>query len=461
MSSSDLVSLVEAELPDVLHVSQIQARSDDDVEGLRYVRGAEGVDVRTLGDTRRVREFQVEARWDATDGFLFSLPPLGCWCGQSACTCTLGIECVRIGNLSVSASRDMLTMATDPKAPHGRITGRSEGAFNGALRHIHELRLAMSGCRFCADLWSSHADGSNPARVAHAIERQGSQPGRTMTQVDAGLEIAGGAREWTAVPGHHSPQSPMLHRVPSRRTAAVWDLSACGAPHPRFHTVYASPFHFPCEALLLDAALRSASLGTTGVLTSITALEDPTRTRAPPLLVVEEEDQAVPRDAAWVNARASDRVLRCLMLAMAVAAVRHRAQAVDNGGAPVQPSEAGDSSRDADDLLRTVEKFVRKACLPAEAAKARLSRASALASRCGGLEGRATTVRNGVAQLVADTVVAAHSDTRLHVRVRLCGLQGTVAASLLTQGPYQAVASATVRVSLYNYASMWSNRGRV
>ena len=37
MSSSDLVSLVEAELPDVLHVSQIQARSDDDVEGLRYV----------------------------------------------------------------------------------------------------------------------------------------------------------------------------------------------------------------------------------------------------------------------------------------------------------------------------------------------------------------------------------------------------------------------------------------
>lgn len=415
----------------------IDARSDDDIEGMRFVRGPHGIDVRTFADTRRVRTFHVEARWHPEDGFVFQLPAVGCWCGQAACTCTLGLECVRIGDLSVVSSC----------APGYRtMAGVSEAAFADALRLTERIRAVLGGCRVCCDLWSSAREGSSPVYLSRALGLAAHPSDRGPATVE-GLDIAGG-RSWeqslavaAALP---------MHRVPSRRRVALWNhLTQAQAA---FHSVYASPYCFPGDVLLLRTALDAAPFSSPirAVLEHVWKQSHVKRR----ISVAPDDEAALRSCEPSTEVYASLRALRCAMIAMAVAAQRHQAQPLADGvnALPVQPADAGDSTENTEALgkfLGAHWKHADPACR---------AQAEALTGWCGGLESRATTVRDGVAELLSATAVTVRTDTLLAVRLRLCGQAGALAASLLTRAPLAPMATATVRVCLYNYASMLGKR---
>ncbi len=416
----------------------IDARPDDEVEGTRFVRGPHGVDVRTLADTRRVRSFQVEAKWNAKDGFVFMLPSIGCWCGQRACTCTLGLECVRIGQLSLAFSGPQ------------NFRGTSEAAFAEQLRQTERIRGVVQTCRVCCDLWSSAREGSNPSYLARAVELA-THPSDTNLRTVEGLAIAG-ATAWD-----ESLVSATLHRVPSRRRVALWGQLSVPTG-TALHMVYASPFFFPSDLLLLKSAFDNAPPG--GSILSILGdvlLQSSKQIRQ--VCVSSDEDAALRPVLPAANVYPFRRTLNCAILAMAVAAWRHQAQAsVDHVNVlAVTPGDAGDTSSDADALDALVDKVAKGA----GADEATCAQAKELTGRCGGLESRATTVRDGASELLSHTAVTVRADTRLAVRLRFCGEEGVLAAGIITHTAGTCVATATVRVALYNYASMLCKRSGV
>ena len=137
------------------------------------MRGAEGVDIAHAGATPRRARVQVEARWDATDGFLFSCPAVLVW--PVGLHVPLGIECVRIGNLSVSASRDMPDDAYD--RPQGTARPSRELVWRERIQRrsaAHPRSRPLAGAASVPTF--GRPRGRQQPCASHAIRTKGSQP---------------------------------------------------------------------------------------------------------------------------------------------------------------------------------------------------------------------------------------------------------------------------------------------
>ena len=249
-------------------------------------------------------------------------------------------------------------------------------------------------------------------------------------------------------PRHHSPQSPMLHRVPSRWNSCGGTSARVAAPTLPYRVRLSVPF--PCRGL-------PAGRGTSGA--------HPWHHRASRLALPRwgPDAHARPSRCWWRKTRPCPGTRRGSMThapPTACCALYHacpwpslrcdtaQARRIAGGACSSHPRPET-SSRDADDLFRTVESLSGRHVCPRRQPGHRLAGSARLTVR-------RSRARNHGAQWVAQLVEVTRwsrrtSDTVCTCRVRLV-VWGTVAASRLLAGTLPGRGERhRPRKSLYNY----------